>query len=157
MNLPAYSSLKCEHGTYEPTRSYPHIRVQKLRTSPPASMTHLTTPLQTSPLVTNPAYPWPSYQEKKMPMQIHLQRTPVTALPPGTALWIARRTAPDRLTVFPLPSGAIPHDALCFVAHRLAELLLPPGATPVKTLLYWFKNFQGFSYTFNHLISHPDH
>jgi len=28
MNLPAHSSLKCEHGTYEPPRSYPHTRVQ---------------------------------------------------------------------------------------------------------------------------------
>jgi len=62
MNLPAHSSLKCEHGTYEPPRSYPHTRVQQIRTYPPASITHLQSLLRTSPFVTNPAYPWPSHQ-----------------------------------------------------------------------------------------------
>ena len=31
-----------------------------------------------------------------------------------------------------------------FVAYRLAELLLPLGATPVKIIFYWFIHFQGF-------------
>ena len=62
MNLPVHSSLKCEHETYEPPCLYPHTRVQQIRTSPPASITHLKSPLQTSPLVTNPTYLWPSRQ-----------------------------------------------------------------------------------------------
>ena len=62
MNLHAHSSLKCEHGTYEPSRSYPHTRVQQIRTSPPASIMHLKSSLRTSPLVTNLTYPWLSHQ-----------------------------------------------------------------------------------------------
>jgi len=62
MNLLAHSSLKCEHETDEPPRSYPHTRVQQIWTSPPASIMHLKSPLRTSPLVTNQAYPWPSHQ-----------------------------------------------------------------------------------------------
>jgi len=40
MNLPAQSSLKCEHETYEPLCSYPHTRVQPIRTSSLASIMH---------------------------------------------------------------------------------------------------------------------
>jgi len=147
MNLPAHSSLRCELETYEPTRPYPHTRVQPIWTSPPASITHLTTPLRTSPLVTNPAYPWPSYQErgKETSMQNHLQRTPATALPPDAYLGTARRTRSRPPSGVFLPLGACPHNPLCYVAYRLVELLLPPGATPVKTAFYWFRHFQGFS------------
>jgi len=152
MNLPAHSSLKCELGTYKPTRSYPHTRVQPIRTSLPASITHLTTPLRTSPLVTNPAYPWPSYWEKerkrpcksicKGPLPLHSRLAPLQR-----PLGETRSRPPGG--VF-LPPGAWPHHQLCCVAYRLAGLLPPPGATPVKTLLYWFIYLHIFSCTFNH-------
>jgi len=157
MNLPAHSSLKCDHGTYEPTRSYPHTRVQQIRTSPPASITHLKSPLRTSPLVTNPTYAWPSYQEKKTSMQIHLQRNPVTALPPSTFVWIARRTVPEHLAVSLCRRAPPYQQPSLFVAYHLAELVLPPGATPVETLFYWFRHFQGLPTTCNHSALHPNH
>jgi len=69
MNLPAHSSLKCEHGTYEPPRSYPHTRVQQIRTSPPASIMHFQPSLRTYPLVTSPIYPWPN--PHKEPCKTH--------------------------------------------------------------------------------------
>ena len=100
MNLPAHSSLKCEHGTYEPPRSYPHTRVQKIRTSPLASITHLKSPLRTSSLVTNPAYPWRSHQTHPWksiyngPLPLHYRlslykrhQAPNTSKP--TVLWLS--------------------------------------------------------------------
>ena len=77
MNFPAYSSLKCEHRTYEPPLSYPHTRVQQIRTFPPASITHFQPPLRTSPLITSPAYPWPNPQDHRCKM---LQNNTLSAL-----------------------------------------------------------------------------
>ncbi|QCE10433.1 hypothetical protein DEO72_LG10g1663 [Vigna unguiculata] len=42
------SSLKCEHGTYEPTCSYPHTRVT--RDEPPRSYHHMFTPSMNLPI-----------------------------------------------------------------------------------------------------------
>ena len=95
MNLPAHSSLKCEHGTYEPPRSYPHTRVQQIRTYPPASITHLQSPLRTSPLVTNPAYPWPSHQA------IHANPS-VMGPYPYTIVWRCLSAARPKLGYKPL-------------------------------------------------------
>ncbi|QCE03701.1 hypothetical protein DEO72_LG8g1726 [Vigna unguiculata] len=38
---PTATSLKCEHGTYEPPRSYPHTRVTRYQ--PPRSYHHMFT------------------------------------------------------------------------------------------------------------------
>jgi len=111
MSLPAYSSLKCEHGTYKLSRSYPHTRVQKIRTSPPASITHLTSPVRTSPLITNPTYHWLSHQDHSCK---YICNGPLP-LPGDNSL---------------SPSATRPVTPL-FVAYRLAEHPLPPDATPI--------------------------
>ena len=133
MNLPAHSSLRCELGTYEPTHSYPHTRVQSIRTSPPASITHLTNPLRTSPLVTNPAYPWPSYQEKerkrpcksicKGPLSLHFRLAPLQEQ--------LGEQAPDHL--------AVSFWCICHSNHYPNNNITPPPST--LTLSLWPTKF----------------
>ena len=166
-NLPARSPT-CVNIYYEPPRSQqPQVSARNIRTyplriptqeynrygPPPArinhashnSVTNLPARNQSSISLTKL-----SRKGKKMSMQIHLQRTPVTALPVGASLRTARRTSSRPPGSVLQPSGAGPHNPLCCMAHRLAELLPPPGATPVKTLPYWFIHLQRFLCTFNH-------
>jgi len=90
-------------------------------------------------------------------MQIHLQRTPITTLLPDTSLGTARRIVPDRLAVSLYRRAPPNQRPFLFVAYRLAEHVLPPGATPVETLFYWFRHFQGLSTTCNHSTLHANH
>jgi len=119
LNLPAHSSLKCEHRTYEPPRSYPHIRVQQIRTSSPTSITHLSSPLRTSLLVTNPTYPWPRQQDH--PCKSICNRS----LPPDYRLPLPKRC--QMKTCSRLPGGnplslsATRLGTPLFVAHIVAS------------------------------------
>jgi len=137
MNLPAHSSLKCEHGTYEPTRSYPHTRVQQIRTFPPASITHLKSPLRTSPLVTNPAYPWPSHQT-------HPCKSICNGSCPCIIAWrclsaAKQNCAPSLMAVI------LYHKASCANNPSICDLS-PGGSIPAarrhtsKNEFYWFRH-----------------
>ena len=89
-------------------------------------------------------------------MQIHLQRTPTTTLPPGASLRTARQTVPDRLAVsFLLPGATLP--------ATLTVCGLSPGGAPSTARRHTSKNnlllvytLPRFSTTSSQTIIHPD-
>jgi len=95
-----------------------------------ASITHLTSPLRTSLLVTNPTYPWPSHQDHPFksictgPLPLHYR----LALPKCRQGKTCSRP-PDGNS---LPPSATLQVTLLFVAYRLVEHPLPTNATPVN-------------------------
>jgi len=123
------TSLKCEHGTYKPTRSYPHTRVTGYE--PPRSYHHVFTTTH------EPTRSWHNISWSKYRITTYKQHTQVTAC--NTIAWrylsVARRKhCADRQARHPRRQVPDLSQTHCFRVHSLAEHTLPPSTTRCRSI-----------------------